>query len=610
MGFKNGPANEPARAMRRHRHATGARGFPAAIVLAVVSLSTVSPTPILGHGTTPANVPTRHPAASVGPSATIPGTRASALWHNLTLSGPAPSVRNRAVLVNDPTAGYSVLFGGYDAGGSGWLGDTWTISGNVWSHRSTPTSPGARSSASAAYDPDLAGVVVFGGFHYPSPYYNDTWLYKANNWSNVSGAVAPPVRSEASMAYDPALQELVLFGGTNGGAYLNDTWAYGGGVWRQLALPIAPPPLSGGSMAYDTTLSALILYGGTMGSTLASGTWTFNGAWSQLPNAVAPGGRYLSTMTTFPNGTVLLCGGQNLTSTNTSVDAWEFSGSDWVQISAGTGPNSRGASALTYDSSDGYPLLFGGRFCAYGTCRQSLNDSWAFDTLAGRLLPFSNSGVAPFTVTPAVSLLGGTRNPNGTSTVSYLWRFGDGGTSTSGAPGHTYALAGEESINLVVADAFGLTLSFLASVSVQFGLKITIQPVPGSPLTYNFSVSIQNATAPVSLLWHFGDGNTSTSVAPNHTYGAAGPVTIEVDGRDANGAIGSASQTFNATLNATSPTGPSSGGSGSTGFQLPILAWIVIAIVAAAAVVGVVLALRARRPPGPSRSPGPDSSPP
>jgi hypothetical protein len=157
-------------------------------------------------------------------------------WLNLTRPGVAPEPRNRMVLVGDPASKNVLLFGGYDATGSGWLGDTWTLAGSAWTQLSLAMSPGARSSAAAAYDPGLGGVVVFGGYDYfPHPaYFNDTWLFKAGNWSELSASVAPSPRSESSMAFDPALNELVLFGGTNGTVYMNDTWAYGADGWTQL----------------------------------------------------------------------------------------------------------------------------------------------------------------------------------------------------------------------------------------------------------------------------------------------------------------------------------------------------------------------------------------
>ncbi|MCI4333588.1 MAG: hypothetical protein L3K01_07730, partial [Thermoplasmata archaeon] len=62
--------------------------------------------------------------AAPGPSTS---SGSSVDWKNVSPStGPTPEGRNRAVFVDDPSDHLVLLFGGYDALGSGWLGDTWT----------------------------------------------------------------------------------------------------------------------------------------------------------------------------------------------------------------------------------------------------------------------------------------------------------------------------------------------------------------------------------------------------------------------------------------------------------------------------------------------------
>ncbi|MCI4324338.1 MAG: PKD domain-containing protein [Thermoplasmata archaeon] len=538
---------------------------------------------------------------AVRPASQPPGTGASSVaWQNITRAEPTPGGRNRAVFVEDPASKEVLLFGGYDALGAGWLGDTWTISGATWTQLSPASSPVARSSASAAYDPGLGGVVVFGGYNYYSaaPYYNDTWLFKDGNWTNLSGTVAPSPRSEASMAYDPALDELVLFGGTTGAGVLNDTWAYGGSGWTRLAPATAPPELSGGAMAYDASVSSLVLFGGSSGGSDVLGTWTFNGSWSELPIASSPGGEYLPLLTTLPNGTVLLGTGLNHTSSSAPVNLWELNGSGWIPIPAPNGPGPREGSAMTYDSTDGYPLLFGGRSVTGGVGGASLNDSWALDTLTGQLLPAAWSGVAPFTIHPTATVFGGARASDGTSTVTYLWSFGDGGTSTSAAPTHTYANAGRVPLDLALRDGFGLAISLRTNVSVDFRVTIIVAASTNNTLTFGFSASTANATAPLSYEWSFGDASSvSVAATPNHTYAAAGTYTVEVQVQDADGISAWANQSVVASVPTQHSTTP--GQNSSSPASTPILEYAALAGVAVVAVagVGVVLLRRRSKPP-------------
>jgi PKD repeat protein len=122
------------------------------------------------------------------------------------------------------------------------------------------------------------------------------------------------------------------------------------------------------------------------------------------------------------------------------------------------------------------------------------------------------NGVAVFTVTP---------NPIVFYT-SYFWTFGDGGTSTLASPTHTYAQSGFYTITLTTTDNTGCTAVSTQTLYVSIGstgCQAMFSYIPDSSpsaLVYNFiDLSVGN---PVSWLWNFGDGGTSTSQYPIHTY--------------------------------------------------------------------------------------------
>ncbi|MCB9235082.1 MAG: PKD domain-containing protein [Bacteroidia bacterium] len=106
----------------------------------------------------------------------------------------------------------------------------------------------------------------------------------------------------------------------------------------------------------------------------------------------------------------------------------------------------------------------------------------------------------------------------------WSWDFGDGNTSATQNPNHTYGSAGTYTVCLIVSNICGAdTFCQVQTVSC---------PVP-SP---NFSASVNlftasfadmsQSTGTASYLWDFGDGGTSTTASPAHTYAAAGSYTV------------------------------------------------------------------------------------
>src|SRR5204863_9911055 len=91
-----------------------------------------------------------------------------------------------------------------------------------------------------AFDPDLQGVVLFGGGS-GGVDQNTTWLWDqvAATWTRLSTAQSPPAREGAGMTYDAALQHVILFGGQDNNGSFNDTWEL-----NPTATPTPTPPPS------------------------------------------------------------------------------------------------------------------------------------------------------------------------------------------------------------------------------------------------------------------------------------------------------------------------------------------------------------------------------
>ena len=118
------------------------------------------------------------------------------------------------------------------------------------------------------------------------------------------------------------------------------------------------------------------------------------------------------------------------------------------------------------------------------------------------------------------------------SPSSWSWDFGDGGTSSLQNPSHTYAQPGSYSVTLTIS---GPTCVDSQTILITIGTlpcyaSFTFTTTPGSMLAFMFTdTSVGN---PSSWLWDFGDGTTSTSQNPIHTYSQSGTyiVTLVISG--------------------------------------------------------------------------------
>jgi PKD repeat protein len=135
------------------------------------------------------------------------------------------------------------------------------------------------------------------------------------------------------------------------------------------------------------------------------------------------------------------------------------------------------------------------------------------------------SGDAPLTVKF-------TDTSTGTPT-SWLWDFGDGGTSPEQNPTHIYTAEGTYAVKLTVSNSLGtdseektgyITVgsAVLAPVT-EFSSDLTSGK---APLTVQFKDVSTNT--PTAWEWDFGDGKSSTEQNPTHTYETLGAYTVKL----------------------------------------------------------------------------------
>ncbi len=120
----------------------------------------------------------------------------------------------------------------------------------------------------------------------------------------------------------------------------------------------------------------------------------------------------------------------------------------------------------------------------------------------------------------------------GTSPITArLWTFGDGGASTEANPSHTYTgPPGNFNVSLTVTTADGQdSVNKTGYVQVCAGPVAAFTGSPNigpAPLDVHFTDESTGSVA--TRLWNFGDGTTSTTKDPTHTYAQTGIYTVSL----------------------------------------------------------------------------------
>jgi gliding motility-associated-like protein len=135
-------------------------------------------------------------------------------------------------------------------------------------------------------------------------------------------------------------------------------------------------------------------------------------------------------------------------------------------------------------------------------------------TLSITNVPVTN-GCTPYSFFPVASI-------NATEGVqSYFWDFGNGYTSTDPAPGYTYTTPGNYTIKLRVQTNGGCVDSVVYpnAVRINPGVDLDFTASPVNPCVDQLVFfSLSTTSTPTSIVWYFGDGDSSTVISPSHPY--------------------------------------------------------------------------------------------
>jgi gliding motility-associated-like protein len=206
------------------------------------------------------------------------------------------------------------------------------------------------------------------------------------------------------------------------------------------------------------------------------------------------------------------------TSTNYGSCVWDF----------GDGTTSTLANPThTYTNNGSYTVSLS--IANAANCTDTLVQS-AFVNIGGLNVSFSKSAASACT-NNAISFA----NTSSPGAGASIWYFGDGTQGTGTSISHSYAVAGSYNVKLVVnynncSDSMTQVVTINSGPSVQFSSSDTV--ACAAPHTVQFNNTTTGAT---SYTWFFGDGQSSTTTSPSHTYSALGNYTVMLVAISSNG---------------------------------------------------------------------------
>lgn len=118
-------------------------------------------------------------------------------------------------------------------------------------------------------------------------------------------------------------------------------------------------------------------------------------------------------------------------------------------------------------------------------------------------------------------------NSTGSGTLSYYWDFGDGSTSTLQNPTHSYTTTGNYTVSLATTSTIGCT-DTLSKVGLINTTDISNSFNAPDSICIGLPALFENTSTPtpVSTVWNFGDGTTSTDSMPAKVFNSPGTYKV------------------------------------------------------------------------------------
>ena len=168
------------------------------------------------------------------------------------------------------------------------------------------------------------------------------------------------------------------------------------------------------------------------------------------------------------------------------------------------------------------------------------------DIVTRKIIVYANP-VANFTVVDRCIGQAFTFANSSTGASDVSWQFGDGNSSSSFNPTHTYKTSGLINVTLNIKSTYGCLATVTKSVSVfaapkaAFSINDNGQCINGNDFAYTDNSTI--TTGSLTRAWSFGDGSNSTTTNPNKSYAGTGNFNVKLVVSSTNGCKDSVANT-------------------------------------------------------------------
>lgn len=131
---------------------------------------------------------------------------------------------------------------------------------------------------------------------------------------------------------------------------------------------------------------------------------------------------------------------------------------------------------------------------------------------------------------------------NQVGSMTYVWDFGDGSTSSAVNPSHLFPGPGTYTVELTGTNSYGCESSTTRDVTIYPApvAGFTSSDVCYGETTQFTNTTSANGTAVAAYFWDFGDNDGSTVLNPAHTYDAPGTYPVELIVSSVNGCMDTA----------------------------------------------------------------------